>query len=180
MSYLLLSIMLLAVFHFVYESIVAPSWRLSIRFRLFALRDELRTLKMNHGEQLDNKHFNYLQDSINSIIHALPRIEVTTVAHIKLAIESDPELKARLVARQKILDDCVFPEMGEIRKRSIKLSLEVLAANSAGWVIYFIPFMYLASVYKSLERRVRALISLSDPDLAKVAPEIKHDGCFAA
>lgn len=179
MSYLLLAMMFLVVFHFVYESIIAPSWRLSIRFKLFALRDELRVLKIEHGDQLDNKHFHYLQDSINSIIHVLPRIEVTTVSHIKRAIESDPELKVRLAARQMILDDCVFPEMSIIRKKSIGLSLEALAANSAGWWVYFIPLMYLGSVYKSIERRIRALISLSDPDLKRVAPEIRNNGAFA-
>ena len=179
MSYFLLFMMALVVFHFVYESIIAPSWRLSIRFKLFALRDELRILKIEHGDRLDDKHFHYLQDSINSIIQALPRLEVTTIAHVKRAIESDEELKKRLIARQKILDDCAFPEMSAIRKKSIALSIESLGANSAGWWIYLIPLMAVGGVYKSIERRIRALISLSDPDIEKVAPEIRHDGVFA-
>lgn len=179
MSYFLLFMMVVVSFHFVYESIIAPSWRLSIRFRLFALRDELRTLKIEHGDRLDNKHFHYLQDSINSIIQALPRLEVTTIAHVKQAIENDAELKKRLIARQKILDDCAYPEMSNIRKKSIALSIEALGANSAGWWIYFIPLMTAGGIYKSIERRVRALISLSDPDLDKIAPEIRHDGAFA-
>ena len=180
MSYVLLTMLFLVVYHFVFESIVAPSWRLSIRYRLFALRDELRMLKIEHGDKLDNKHFHHLQDSINSIIYLLPKIEVTMVAHIKQSIDRDVELKKRLEARQKILDDCAFPLMVDIRQRSINLTIEALAANSAGWWIYFVPFLWLAGVYKSIERRIRSLVSLSNPDMKKIAPELTSNGPLAA
>jgi len=42
----------LAVYHFVYEGILAPSFRLKLRFELFELRDELRKLKISHAEDL--------------------------------------------------------------------------------------------------------------------------------
>jgi hypothetical protein len=88
-------------------------------------------------------------------------------------------LKKRLIARQKVLDDCAFQEMREIRKKSVALSIEALGANSAGWWVYIIPLMAVGGIYKSIERRIRALISLSDPDLEKIAPDIRHDGAFA-
>lgn len=180
MSYILLGMLVLVVYHFVFESILAPSWRLSIRYRLFALRDELRMLKIEHRDQLDDKHYHHLQDSINSIIYLLPKIEVVMVAHIKQSIEQDVELKKRLEARQKVLDDCAFPIMVDIRKRSINLTIEALAANSAGWSAYIVPFLLLSGVYKSIEPRVRALVSLSDPDIAKIAPEIRSNGAMIA
>jgi hypothetical protein len=45
----------LTVFHFVYESILAPSFRLSLRFRLFVLGDEVRKLKIECAESLNDE-----------------------------------------------------------------------------------------------------------------------------
>jgi hypothetical protein len=44
----------LAALHFVYESILAPSLRLSLRFTLFALRDEVRQLKIDCASSLSD------------------------------------------------------------------------------------------------------------------------------
>jgi hypothetical protein len=46
----------LALAHFIYESILAPSWRLSLRFRLFSLRDEVRALEADCRDGLDDEH----------------------------------------------------------------------------------------------------------------------------
>lgn len=42
MSTAILIFAFIAVVHFVYESIVAPSWRMKLRNELFVLRDEVR------------------------------------------------------------------------------------------------------------------------------------------
>jgi hypothetical protein len=78
MTILLSVMMLLTLAHFIYESIVAPSLRLKIRYDLFALRDELRFLKIKRGSSLDDKHYVYLQDSINTMISHLARYDIAT------------------------------------------------------------------------------------------------------
>jgi hypothetical protein len=178
MSYLIIGLIFLAVMHFIYESIVAPSLRLRVRFELFSLRDELRALKVEHGDRLDDKHFNYLQDSINSIIFILPRIEIFTLAHIRQSVGKDARLNARLTERQKILDDCDIPEMGNIRKRSIDLSIDALGINSGMWVVYILPPMALGAIRKSIARWIKAFISLSEPDLQKIAPNHNSNSVF--
>ena len=65
MTTTILVLLALAVFHFVYESILAPSLRLSLRFRLFALRDEARQLKIECVDSLNDAHCVFLQASIN-------------------------------------------------------------------------------------------------------------------
>lgn len=180
MSYLIIGLMLLAVIHFIYESILAPSLRLRMRFDLFALRDELRALKVDYGDSLDDKHFIYLQDSINAIIKMLPHIEISLVSHIKEEIEKDARLKARLIERQKILDDCDITELSIIRKKSIDLSIMALGVNSGMWSVYIVPIMAFGAIYKSIARRVKAFISLSEPDLQQIAPHDNSTGIFAS
>jgi hypothetical protein len=64
----ILYLIALAALHFVYESILAPSFRLSLRFKLFVLRDEVRQLKIDCASSLNDRHFDFLQDSINNLI----------------------------------------------------------------------------------------------------------------
>jgi hypothetical protein len=119
-----------------------------------------------------------LQDSINSIILALPKIEVVTVVQTQAAIERDPKLKERLAARQAILDDCAISELTDIRKRSVELTIAALGTNAGMWSVYVLPLMGLGAAYKSVERRVKEIISLSEPDLQKVAPSLLQNGAF--
>jgi hypothetical protein len=63
MTIAIIVLMALAVFHFVYESIWAPSFRLSLRFRLFVMRDEVRQLKIECAETLGDEHFVCAVDS---------------------------------------------------------------------------------------------------------------------
>ena len=55
--------------HFIYESIILPSIRLSLRFKLFALRDQLRRMVMQ-GTASDEV-FRIQQSSINNAINML-------------------------------------------------------------------------------------------------------------
>lgn len=104
MTVLLEIMFFLALVHFIYESILAPSWRLRLRFRLFALRDELRALKGECRGLLDDEHFAYLQDSINTMIAMLHRYDVAAVAAAELRYRRDPEFRRCVEIRTAILD----------------------------------------------------------------------------
>ena len=59
MTILFLIFVVLVVFHFIVESVVAPSERSKIRWELFALRDKIRMLKIEHGHGLDNELYDH-------------------------------------------------------------------------------------------------------------------------
>ena len=46
MEYIFFALVLVALYHFILEAILAPSARLKLRFELLALRDTLRNLKI--------------------------------------------------------------------------------------------------------------------------------------
>jgi hypothetical protein len=108
MEYLFVVLIVFALYHFVYESILAPSERLKLRFELFELRDRLRALKVDHSDYLEDRHFHYLQDSLNSLICLLGRFDLATLSRIELEFQLDPELRRRSEMRTAILDDCQF------------------------------------------------------------------------
>ena len=179
MTYLIMGLVILAGWHFVYESILAPSLRLSIRFELFALRDELRKLKLSHGSGLDEKHYSFLQDSLNSMIAMLHRYDLMTVSQVDREFSRNSEFRKRCEARAKVLDDCQIPEAKAIRKRSVKIAVKAFAVNSGGWAAYLLPFVIGQIGYASLKSKLRMSISLSESDIERVAPDGSANASFA-
>ncbi len=158
MSYAILAFLFLALCHFVYESIIAPSLRLKLRFELFKLRDDLRTLKNEYGSDLDDRHFHYLQDSLNVLIRFLPRFEIGNLALAASQINNDPQLKKRMEARAKILDDCQIAQATNIRNKSIEIAARAVRVNGGAWGFYVVPIALTFAVYKSVNEKVRAII----------------------
>src|SRR5687767_577256 len=99
MAYLLAVLVLLSIIHFVYESIIAPSLRLSLRYKLFALRDEIRELKMAYGNLFADRHFHYMQDSLNALLSVLDRFDLAALIAVGRELKQDPELRKRVEMR---------------------------------------------------------------------------------
>lgn len=161
----------LALAHFIYESVLAPSWRLSLRYRLFALRDEVRALKADCGDLLDDERFAYLQDSINTMIAMLHRCGVAAIIAAELRYRRDPEFKRRVDARAAILDDCNIPQAQNIRRRSLHLIARAIAVNSGMLCAPLFPFALMGIGLSTLQKRLRKFSALSRRELESVAPE---------
>jgi hypothetical protein len=168
-TYLLGTMFALTAFHFVYESTLAPSFRLQLRFELFRLRDELRNLKMTRND-LDDKHFCYLQDSINTLIANLVRFDAATLTRIDLELQRDSELRERSEARCKVMDDCAVAEARLIRRKCNIVGVKALAVNSGGWGGYILPGVFVLVGFSELKRRIKAALSIPEKDFARAAP----------
>src|SRR5215213_10262893 len=159
---IILALPLLAVAHFVFESILAPSLRLRLRFKFFALRDALRALKIACDSKLDDKHFDYLEESINTFIGVLPRIDFAMVTASELEYRRDEEFRRRVDQRLMVLDDCVIPDAKEIRTKTLRLATWALAVNSGVVVAISLPFAMFALGYQGLKKRLRTFASIPE------------------
>jgi len=169
-TYMILGLLIMASVHFIYEGILAPSFRLKLRFELFSLRDELRQLKIDCAQSLSDKHFDYLQDSLNGLIAVLHRYDAGTLAAVEHELRTNPELRADIEARVRILDDCNIPRARTIRNRSLWIAGKALATNNGAWFCYLLPLALPLFFVSRLKKLIRASLSLSEPDLNKVAP----------
>jgi hypothetical protein len=178
MGYLLVMLLVVALYHFIYESILAPSMRLKLRFELFVLRDRVRKLKIENSEYFKDKHFHYLQDSLNNLIALLARFDCATLVRIESEMKRHPELRKRAEERSRTLDDCDLEEVRVIRYESLKLASTALVVNSGGWLIYILPPLAVAAAWfglsssvSSFKRRIKAVMAIPQSDMKKVAPE---------
>lgn len=171
MIILLETMFFLTLAHFIYESILAPSWRLSLRYRLFALRDEVRELKGVGQGLLDDEHYAYLQDSINTMIAMIHRYDVATIAATEHRYRRDPGFRKRVDMRAAILDDCSSLQAQSIRRRSVDLIARAVAVNSGMLCAPLYPLALMGVGFSALQKRLRKFATLSRRDLESVAPE---------
>ena len=66
----------LALWHFLYESVIAPSLRHTLRYKFFKLRDELRDIKFEGLTIKEEKAYKLLETSICNLINGMNNIHL--------------------------------------------------------------------------------------------------------
>ena len=161
----------LAALHFVYESILAPSFRLSLRFKLFVLRDEVRQLKIDCAASLSDRHFDFLQDSINNLISNLDRFDMATFVGVQLESKKDPSFLKSAEERSCMLDDCNIPRARDIREQSLKIVSAAIFINSGAlFLLIFAPIIIATLGYTEVKKRIKIFAFISDQDLKRIPP----------
>lgn len=171
MEYMIIIFLALAIFHLIYESIIAPSIRAKLSFELFAARDEARLLKIQHADKLECKHFEYLQSSINILLKSLHNFDVITLIMAMNAIKHDKDLQEHIKKRLAIFEDCTMPDAIAIRKKTLAIASKIIVVNNGAWLIYLIPIFIGIAFYNATLESIKEVFSLSEKDFHKVAPD---------
>jgi hypothetical protein len=162
---------LLALVYFIYEGIVAPSLRAVSRLQLFALRDRLRKLKMEHRSELSDEVFRDLQSSINFATAHVSQIDLRLIRNASKAFEHDAELREHVARRIAIFDACPIEELHLIREEYFEVLDWVLFVNSAGLIVYIIPIFLVFELKESVQNTVKKVFSLPDNEIDKITPQ---------
>jgi hypothetical protein len=167
---LLLIFAALALTHFVYEGILAPSFRASYRLQLFALRDRLRKLKWEQQDKLSDEVFFDLQSSINFAVVRLNQIDLHLIKNAKRAFERDEKLRKQVERRIAMFDACPVEELHRIRFEYFDALDNVVMVNSGGWTPYLIPVVIGFVLKESVQSAIKNVFSLPDNEIEKIAP----------
>lgn len=168
-TYSILVLGILAMVHFVYEAILLPSLRQKQRFRLFALRDQLRDLKCEHSHQLDDETFHALDDSLSWQIDNQSRLTLSLMCKVEYTYENDPEFRNHVKHRLEILNRCKLETFIQIRKKAAHQYLDTILINSGVWVLAVVPLavVYLCTAF--FLTRAGRLIALPKSELNQYA-----------
>lgn len=167
MSTLIILFIILALWHFVYQAILLPSFRLKLRFKLFTLRDETRALKMKHQNDFSEETFRWLEGRINSIIANLRFIEFSTLYEANKFIKSDKKIEEKIRKRMSDIEDCKIVEVRDVYNDSLKIFLLTLLANGGSWGIFLIPIALLTITFQVGMNLIKEVLLLSDNDLER-------------
>jgi len=161
----------LSVLNFVYCGIILPSVRLHFRFRLFAIRDRLRTLAAVPGA-IDKEQFDLLHDLVNGSISVIPFLDLQAMSTWETRIKFDRALRERIDSRLRRLDKCKHPEFQDIRRINTRVLTLALFANTGPWFFYLVPFALVVIFVGKLKRFVRDMACIRESELSEFAPSM--------
>lgn len=177
MTTLFLIFVVLVVFHFIVEGIIAPSERSKIRLQLFALRDEIRMTKIDYGNTFNNELYDHLEAHANKSIHLLHNYNIIGIWRAIRAETRDNELLRQVNERinrfYALLNDSAVPNLKTLHVKSLWNTFKGFLFNSLGWLPYFVvPILVVAlvllatSMIKRVKKRCRFMVTglLEMPD----------------
>jgi hypothetical protein len=159
----------LALIHFVFEGIIAPSMRMSLRNKLFELRDEIRELKEIGLNPQDEAVFWHIHDGINSFINKLPHLTVHNQANAVRAYKTNPHLKNVIDARIHMMESCTNSQLKTIFTKTTTVVEEAFLINMGGWFFYVLPIAVALFAVGYLKRIASSII---------VAPSVDTNRLF--
>jgi hypothetical protein len=128
---------LLVVWHLVWENMIGPTWRTSIRYRLFRLRDQIRQHIISAPKGDDVTGYQYLHDAVNGLLANIERLDFTMLWAMRSALRNDQEIRRRSMERRLVIERC--EDGGEMLSTASGLFREAISANTGGWFIYIVP-----------------------------------------
>lgn len=171
---------ILAIFHFVYESILLPSIRQRLRYKLFALRDRLVRLSLDNNQKTEIKHFEHIERSINTSIRHLPYMTISTIFHADNFYKMNPELQNDINRRVETIKNLKNEQLKELHSVCIKYSIQSLVYNSMMLFIYLLPIVLLISLIGVIRNRVKRTVqSLSVTPEYQFEKAVPYPGLYA-
>ncbi len=178
MSILILTLAFLAVWHFVYESIIAPCQRMKQRNKLFELRDKLRNVYIDGINEDDKQAFEVCQSGINNLLYTLPYISVASQLKLERMKEHDKELAERIDKAVSSVENCKNEEIIKIFNESANVIKDVLFINLGGWMIYLIPIVILVAIslvcYEKVAKAAKDILVTPDSELDNILPVVQN------
>lgn len=168
MNYAILVLVILALFHFIYESILAPSFRMKLRFDLEALRRRLFRLQTVNADSRNEGHFQYLDDSSSALLEMLHRFDAGTLVAVTQEMRRNTALRRQVDLRVQELDACASPEVRAVWRDIRSVATRALLVNHGGWFIYVLPLAPSCFVLRHLGQVIKASASVPKPELFRI------------
>lgn len=174
MKTLILIALVLAIWHYVYDGIIAPSIRQHLRNQLFALRDELREIRESDLSKDDQAAFWFVHNGINNFLNRLPGLTIDRSRKIQSAVERDKE-RERIFAEHlgKVLN-AENPVIRSVFERTNQVLRRAMMTNSGGWFVYLVPIGICFALMGTLSRIAKHLLLAPTASIDKLIPVPRH------
>jgi len=150
MATLIFILLLFSIYHFWYDSILLPTYRMELRYKLFKYRDELIELKSDQNELINDQVFNIVYNSINFSINRLSNLTLSNMFHYKRLLDKNPELKQKNDNLVQMIFNCKSEELKNLYIKVSQVSLKAFALNMGSWIIYLIPVILVVFIVKQI------------------------------
>jgi len=140
---------LISVAIFVYQGIVLPGIRVSLRYRVFKLRDDVRRLVIENSVKESDEAFQLLHGRLNVMCRSLSRFDLGRA--VQASRKMDDETRARVTKYVKVMETA-DPKLQTIYKESRDVLMLALTFNSFFFFIFAsICLLSVVAVKSSLQ-----------------------------
>lgn len=136
-------LILLATYHFVYESILLPTFRLNLRYKLFDLRDRLIQLRADKENKANEIYFDQLERNINTTIKHMPIMTISLIRESEAFYKSHPEIENEIQKKIKAFDSLEDNELKIIQRKTVHYGIQSFIYNSGAWIVYLLPLFVI-------------------------------------
>ncbi len=165
-----------AVWHLIYENIVAPSLRMGIRNQLFQLRDELRKhYRAKDLSESDREILDFVEGSINRFLNQLAYLSLFDLFGVKRKIETNRILHDRVEKRLEMVKACSNPEVVKIWNKAIHVSIISIGINHGAAAIYILPWISVLIFIQSVTKMIGEIFVLPQYNADELFPEISRE-----
>ncbi|MEJ1962626.1 MAG: hypothetical protein WDO56_14215 [Gammaproteobacteria bacterium] len=172
MSYVVCVLLALALWHWLYESVLAPSFRRVLRLELIALQAELAGFEVRPGDSCGSRVLHALADSLMTLNLVLHRLDVVTLTAVEFEIRRNPALRELAESRTMMFQSCGVDALRDLRRRSLRLAARAVAVNSGAWCIFVVPAALALLGARGIGRTLVASLLLSKSDLSRIASNL--------
>ncbi|MFY0631111.1 MAG: hypothetical protein JXR05_12070 [Flavobacteriaceae bacterium] len=151
----------LALWHFAYESVIAPSIRFELRFKYFKLRDELRCINFQELSKEGKKAVDTLDELICYLINSNSSITFGNYMLLKKN-KSDEEILENSNSFDTILKEADNNRIIEIEKELRGLASKALLVNHGSWGLYLaipITLLFVTFIFKAYYTSLKNFIA---------------------
>lgn len=150
MENVLFILILLGICHLVYESIIMPSVRMELRYKLFSVRDQLLRVKFTKQQDFDQETFNLIYQSINSTIRHLPYFNFSLMYEAFSQFKENRDLNQKVEKKLEKINACEIPEVKRLYSKANKYASLAFLANTGAWFIYLLPVFVILVVFQKV------------------------------
>ena len=151
MATLIVVLAVLGLVHWVYEGTVAPSLRLSLKFDLFAIRDEARRLERASEDPVDRAAGRALCHVVDRAMAGLDVLTIPWLFKLFRAAKTSPQVREDVAREADLVSGLGSKSSIQLFGRSIIVITKAAVINSAMLLFYFswlLPFIFVFTWWK--------------------------------
>lgn len=171
MTYVFLVVVLIAIWHFVYDGIIAPSIRQRYRNELFKIRDQLRGAKIEGIAKSDERAFWFVHDGVDNFLDRLPSLTLLRARSLSVEYDSNESLRKVLKGHLDAVRDCGDQRIKDAFDKTNSIIEKAMIVNFGGWFIYLIPLACLVMLLSKLSTLAKNLAVAPHRDVERLIPQ---------
>lgn len=163
---------------FMYKAVLMQIWRDDLRYKLFALRDDLRTLRHEHPEQCPQELYLKVDEGIGRWINRLPLATLGFMYRAGREYQTNVQLREEVRRIDEALAACSPGGTPRIVQSASEVVRTAFICNSGAWLLPVIPLLVITVCVSWCAARIvrvaRCLIVMRQEEVVRLSPQFAH------